>query len=92
MSRETFAAPLPPGPRGRIVAGMRRGDTAARAGLPATACPYDVGTLPLSGAAWTAGYGRARRALAATGGPPTPSQIAEASDPDAPWPHTPPQQ
>jgi hypothetical protein len=84
MSRETFAAPLPPGPRGRIAVGMARGDAAARAGLPPTACPYDAGTLPLSRAAWTAGYSRARRRIDPDR---TPSAIAEASDPDAPWPN-----
>ncbi len=78
MSRETFTAPLPPGPRGRIVAGMRRGDTAARAGLPATACPYDAGRHPLSRQAWTVGYARARRAIDPAG---TPSAIGEATDP-----------
>jgi hypothetical protein len=81
MSQETFAAALPPGPKARIVVGMRRGDAAARAGLPVTVCPYDAGTLPLSRQAWTVGYARARRAIAAAGGPPTPSQISEASDP-----------
>ena len=78
MSQET-SGPLPPGPRARIALDMLRGDEAAVAGLPPTACPYDVGELPLSQAAWIAGYGRARRRIDPDG---TPSAISEACDPD----------
>ncbi len=77
MSQETSDDQLPPGPKARIVVGLRRGDAAFRAGLPVTVCPYP-GTLPLSRQAWTIGYGRARRAIDPAG---TPSAISEATDP-----------
>lgn len=75
--------PTPPGPRARIVQAMREGDDAARAGKQSTECPYDAGRAPLRRQAWTAGYGRARRALNPAR---TPSAWAESSNPDDPAP------
>lgn len=73
----------PPGPRARVVAAMREGDTAARAGKPITACPYRPDRHPLRRQAWTIGYGRAARALNPTE---TPSIRDENTDPDADYP------
>lgn len=74
-------APPPVGPRGLAIRVAEQGAAAQRAGAPVLACPYDA-TRPFSRRAWLIGYLRAARAA----GAPTPDQLVDEVEDDAPWP------